>query len=208
VCDDATSVRRVARDLIDRYGQPALLEEYISGRELTVGLLGERRPRVLPPMEVVFLSQGDRPVYDYKCKQDWQKHVRYECPAKLTKEELRAVERACRATFMALGCRDVARVDLRLAPDGRVYVIEVNPLPGLTPDFSDLCLIANGAGVDYRTLIGEILSGGIKRWHARQRGVSAAPSSSSSVDSNDNSMTSGGSGIGEPDDEDVVTALT
>jgi D-alanine-D-alanine ligase len=109
---------------------------------------------------------------------------------------------------MALGCRDVARVDLRLAPDGRVYVIEVNPLPGLTPDFSDLCLIANGAGVDYRTLIGEILSGGIKRWHARQRGVSAAPSSSSSVDSNDNSMTSGGSGIGEPDDEDVVTALT
>jgi D-alanine-D-alanine ligase len=208
VCDDEASVRRVARDLIDRYGQPALIEEYISGRELTVGLLGERRPRVLPPMEIVFLSQGDRPVYDYKCKQDWQQHVRYECPAKLTREELRAVERACRATFMALGCRDVARVDLRLTPDGRVYVIEVNPLPGLTPDFSDLCLIANGAGVDYRTLIGEILSGGIKRWQARQRGVGAAPSSSPSVDSHENPGTSAGSRIAEPDDEDVVTALT
>jgi D-alanine-D-alanine ligase len=120
-------------------------------------------------MEVVFLSQGERPVYDYVCKQDWQQHVRYECPAKLTKDELRAVERACRATFMTLGCRDVARIDLRLTPAGRVYVIEVNPLPGLTPDFSDLCLIANGTGMDYRTLIGEILSGGIKRWQARQR---------------------------------------
>jgi D-alanine--D-alanine ligase len=175
VCDDAATLRRVARELIERYGQPALVEEYIFGRELTVGLLGERRPRVLPPMEVVFLSQGERPVYDYQCKQDWQRHVRYECPARLSKDELRAVERASRATFMTLGCRDVARIDLRLTADGKVYVIEVNPLPGLTPDFSDLCLIANGAGVEYRTLIGEILSGAIKRWQARQRAGSPQP---------------------------------
>jgi D-alanine-D-alanine ligase len=170
VCDDERSVREIARKLIERYGQPALVEEYVFGRELTVGLLGERRPRVLPPMEVVFLSSIERPVYDYQCKQDWQRHVRYECPASLTKDELRSIERACRTTFMALGCRDVARVDLRLTPEGRVYVLEVNPLPGLTPDYSDLCLIANGAKIEYRTLIGEILSGAIKRWQNRQRG--------------------------------------
>jgi len=170
VCDDEKSVREIARKLIERYGQPALVEEYIFGRELTVGLLGERRPRVLPPMEVVFLSSIERPVYDYQCKQDWQRHVRYECPASLTKDELRSIERACRTTFMALGCRDVARVDLRLTPEGRVYVLEVNPLPGLTPDYSDLCLIANGTKIEYRTLIGEILSGAIKRWQNRQRG--------------------------------------
>ncbi len=175
VCDDEPRLREVARELIDRYGQPALVEEYIFGRELTVGLLGERRPRVLPPMEVVFLSQNERPVYDYQCKQDWERHVRYECPAALTKDEARAVERACRTTFMALGCRDVARVDLRLARDGRVYVIEVNPLPGLTPDYSDLCLIANGTGMEYRTLIGEILSGAIKRWQARRGSVVSEP---------------------------------
>jgi D-alanine-D-alanine ligase len=121
-------------------------------------------------MEVVFLNPLERPVYDYQCKQDWQRHVRYECPAALTKEELRSVERVCRTTFMALGCRDVARVDLRLTSEGRVYVLEVNPLPGLTPDYSDLCLIANGAKIEYRTLIGEILSGAIKRWQSRQRG--------------------------------------
>jgi D-alanine-D-alanine ligase len=170
VCDDEAGLRSVARSLIERYGQPALVEEYIFGRELTVGLLGERRPRVLPPMEVIFLSATERPVYHYQSKQDWQKHVRYECPAALTKEELRAVERACRATFMALGCRDVARIDLRLTPEGRVFIIEINPLPGLTPNFSDLCLIANGAAIDYRTLIGEILSGAIKRWQMRQIG--------------------------------------
>jgi D-alanine-D-alanine ligase len=169
VCDDEASLREIARELIEKYGQPALVEEYVVGRELTVGLLGERRPRVLPPMEVVFLTQGERPVYDYECKQHWQEHVRYDCPPNLTKDELRAVERACRTTFMTLGCRDVARIDLRLAADGRVYILEVNPLPGLTPDYSDLCLIANGAKIDYRTLIGEILSGAIKRWQSRQR---------------------------------------
>jgi D-alanine--D-alanine ligase len=171
VVDDEAGVREVARELIERYGQPALVEEYIQGREFTVGLLGERRPRVLPPMEVVFLNPSSRSVYDYTCKQEWEKHVRYECPAQLTKDEQRAIDKACRATFMTLGCRDVARIDLRLAGDGTVYVIEVNPLPGLTPNYSDLCLIANGAKIDYRTLIGEILSGAIKRWRERQEGA-------------------------------------
>jgi D-alanine-D-alanine ligase len=168
VVDDEAGVREVAREIIERYGQPALVEEYVFGREFTVGLLGERRPRVLPPMEVAFLNPSERPVYDYECKQDWQRFVRYQVPATVTKEELRAIERACRTTFTTLGCRDVARVDLRLTPTGKVYVIEVNPLPGLTPDYSDLCLIANGTGMDYRTLIGDILSGAIKRWRERQ----------------------------------------
>jgi D-alanine--D-alanine ligase len=176
VVDDEAGVRAAAKELLGRYDQPVLVEEYITGREFTVGLLGERRPRVLPAMEVIFLSPSDRPVYDYECKQEWEKHVRYECPARLTKEEERSIEKTCRATFMALGCRDVARIDLRLAPDGKVWVIEVNPLPGLTPDYSDLCLISNGAKIDYRTLIGEILAGGIKRWRERQDQRAREPS--------------------------------
>jgi len=171
VVDDEAGVREIAREIIEKYGQPALVEEYITGREFTVGLLGERRPRVLPPMEVVFLQPSQRAVYDYGCKQDWEKHVRYECPPNLTKDELRTIEKVCRSTFMALGCRDVARVDLRLTPDGKVYVIEVNPLPGLTPDYSDLCLIAKGAKLEYRSLIGDILSSAIKRWRERQEGT-------------------------------------
>ncbi len=182
VVDDEAGVREVAREIIEEYGQPALVEEYVFGRELTVGLLGERRPRVLPPMEVVFLESKQRPVYDYECKQDWQRFVRYDVPAHVTKDELRAIERAARATFTSLGCRDVARVDLRLTPAGKAYVLEVNPLPGLTPDYSDLCLIARGAGMDYRTLIGDILSGAIKRWREKQGDSHAATPDSPAVE--------------------------
>ena len=74
---------------------------------------------------------------------------------------------------MALDCRDVARVDLRMDAKGDIYVIEVNPLPGLTPGYSDLCLIAKAAGIDYRTLIGEILAGGLKRLREKRASADA-----------------------------------
>jgi D-alanine-D-alanine ligase len=172
VVDDELSLRKVVREIVECYKQPALVEEYISGREFTVGLLGDRRPRVMPPMEIVFKDRNNtRPVYDYEVKQDWTEHVYYECPAKLTLQELRAVERAARETFQALDCRDVARVDLRMNEQGQVYVLEINPLPGLTPDYSDLVLIAKAAAMDYRTLIAEILAGGLKRLREKRRGA-------------------------------------
>jgi D-alanine-D-alanine ligase len=79
------------------------------------------------------------------------------------------MERIARETFVALDCRDVARVDLRMDESGEIYVLEVNPLPGLTPGYSDLCLIANAANIDYRSLIGEILAGGLKRMREKRR---------------------------------------
>ena len=164
VVEDETAARAAARALIDKYRQPALVEEYIRGRELTVGLLGERRPKVLPPLEVVFVKPAEYPVYGFAEKQADTNRVRFECPAQLTPAELRRVEKVARDTFIALDCRDVARVDLRMAKDGTIYVIELNPLPGLTPDFSDLCVIAKVAGMDHRALIGEILGGSIKRY--------------------------------------------
>ena len=91
--DDEDELRAVVRELIERYRQPALVEEYIPGREFTVGLLGDRRPRVLPPMEILFKDKtNERPVYDFEIKQEWEKHVCYECPAKLTPAELKAIE--------------------------------------------------------------------------------------------------------------------
>lgn len=172
VVTDEASARAAARALVDRYGQPALLEEYIAGRELTVALLGEKRPKILPPMEVIFVDPPAHPVYGFAEKQPDTVKVRFECPAQLTPAELRRVEKAVRDTFTALACRDVARIDLRMAPDGTVHVIEVNPLPGLTPDFSDLCMIGKVVGMDHRTLIGEILAGCIKR-HREARQVAS-----------------------------------
>jgi D-alanine-D-alanine ligase len=176
VVDDEPALRNAVKELIERYRQPALIEEYISGREFTVGLLGDKRPRVLPPMEICFKNAAvGRPVYDYIVKQEWEKHVYYECPAKLSPAESKLIERAARETFVALDCRDVARIDLRMDETGRVFVLEVNPLPGLTPDYSDLVLISKAAGIEYRTLIAEILAGGLKRLREKRREDKPAP---------------------------------
>ncbi len=170
IVKDENELREVAREMIAKYRQPALAEQYIAGREFTVGLLGERRPRVLPPMEIVFLDPNDpTPIYSFDMKQDWSKEIRYEVPAKLSERELERLERAARETFTALGCRDVARVDFRMDAEGRIFFIECNPLPGLTPGWSDLVLIAQAAGIDYRALIGEILSFAIRRHQERER---------------------------------------
>jgi D-alanine-D-alanine ligase len=169
VVDSEEELRAAVKVCVERYRQPALVEEYIAGREFTVGLLGDKRPRVLPPMEIKFKKNTARPVYDYAVKQEWEEHVYYECPAKHTETEQKAMEKIARATFWALDCRDVARVDMRMDADGRIYVLEVNPLPGLTPGYSDLVLIAQAVGMEYDQLIAEIMVGGLRRMREKRR---------------------------------------
>jgi D-alanine-D-alanine ligase len=164
VVREEVELRVLVSELIRRFPDGILVEEYLEGREFTVGLLGETRPKVLPPMEIVFLdAAGELPVYSFQHKLDFGNEVRYDAPAKVTDELGEALRKAARAAFAALRCRDVARIDLRLDRDGRVNFIECNPLPGLTPGWSDLCLIADSVGMEYRTLIGEILAPAIHR---------------------------------------------
>ena len=121
-------------------------------------------------MEIVFLDASDpTPIYSFEMKQDWNDKIRYEVPARLTPRELDKLERAAREVFAALGCRDVARVDFRMNAEGHLYFIESNPLPGLTPGWSDLVLIAQAAGIEFRALIGEVLSFAIRRHQERER---------------------------------------
>ncbi len=163
-------MREVAREIIDRYGQPALVEEYILGREFTVGLLGERRPRVLPPMEVVFLNAGGAPRLRLRVQAglgDARRATR--SPRTLTKDELRAIERTSRTTFTALGCRDVARVDLRIDARRQGLRHRGEPAPGPHARLQrSLPHRERRRSIDYRTLIGDILSGAIKRWREKQ----------------------------------------
>ena len=169
VVETEAELREAAREMISKYDQPALVETYVAGREFTVGLLGERRPKVLPPMEVVFQEAGKHPVYSFEYKQASSSKIRYDVPARLEPPQLRSLERAARECFIALGCRDVARVDFRMDEQGKVYFLECNPLPGLTPGWSDLVLIAKAAGIEYHALIAEILSGAIRRYKERER---------------------------------------
>ncbi len=170
VCNTESELREVVREILEKYQQPALVEDYIAGREFTVGLLGEKRPKVLVPMEVVFLDKSEKtPVYSFQHKLEWNDRIRYDVPAKLDPAQLERLRSASRAAFMALGCRDVARIDFRMDEKGRIFFLECNPLPGLTPGWSDLVLVAQGSGIDYRNLIGEILSGAIRRYKEREQ---------------------------------------
>lgn len=165
VVRDEAHLRSVAGMVVDRYRQGALVEAFLPGREFTIAILGgERRLRLLPTMEVVFRDKSnDAPIYTFAHKLDFTKDVGYQVPAEVDAALDAELKRVAKGAFRALGCRDVARVDLRLDAQGRVNFIECNPLPGMTPDFSDLCLISNAAGMEYRALVGEILAPALRR---------------------------------------------
>lgn len=142
--------------------QPLLVEEFIVGEELTVGVLGNSPPRVVGTMRVVPLRPEGRFVYSLEVKRDYEARVRYESPPKLPAEHLRAVEQAALLAFRALGCRDVARIDFRLR-DGVPYFLEANPLPGLNPETSDLVILARLNGMTHEALVRGILDAALAR---------------------------------------------
>ncbi len=169
VAESEAELRELAAETAGRYRQAVIAESFVCGREFTVGLLGEKRPKALPPMEIVFQEGREKyPVYSFSSKFDTA-GVTCEVPARIDPALDGELRRVARGVFAVLGCRDVARVDLRLDESGRVHFIECNPLPGLSPGFSDLCFIAEAAGIEYRTLIGEILAPCIRRWREQQR---------------------------------------
>jgi D-alanine-D-alanine ligase len=142
--------------------QPVLVEEYIVGDELTVGMIGNGSPEIVGIMRVLPCQPTEQFVYSLEVKRDFRRQVRYECPPKLPAGELKAIEEAARQAYHVLGCRDVARIDFRLR-DGVPYFLEVNPLPGLNPESSDLVILADLVGWSYAELIGRILQAALSR---------------------------------------------
>lgn len=138
------------------YSQAALVEEFIDGPEVTVGILGNDPPEVFGVMRISPKTPAEHFVYSLEIKREFKKLIDYECPAKLPAELTREVEAAALTAFDALGCRDVARLDFRLR-DGVAYFIEINPLPGLNPESSDLVIMAGLLGVSHAELIGRIV---------------------------------------------------
>jgi D-alanine-D-alanine ligase len=151
----------VVNNMCRDYRQPILIEEFIEGDELTVGMVGNNPPRFVGIMRVVPVKPVERFVYSLEVKRDYLRQVRYECPAPLG-AATEAVEKAALAAFEILGCRDVARIDFRLR-DGIPYFLEVNPLPGLNPNSGDLVIMAKLAGWDYPQLIRTILQAAMER---------------------------------------------
>jgi D-alanine-D-alanine ligase len=144
------------------YKQPVLVEEFIGGDEVTVGVVGNDPPQALGVMRMVPKGNPEHFVYSLEVKRDWQDKVHYECPAKLPLEVVHATEAAALTAFAALGCRDVARVDFRIR-DGVPYFLEINPLPGLNPESGDIVFLAERVGVSHAELVRRITDAALTR---------------------------------------------
>lgn len=160
VADRAELSERVGQ-LLGDYREPVLVEEFCGGAEFTVGLLGNgANVRVAATMEVEpLLVPREQFVYSLEVKRNpnWAEEIAYHVPPKRTRAEIDAVEKVALDAWRALGCRDVARIDVRNDAAGNPKFIECNPLPGLAPGWSDLAILWDRTGGTYATLVGAIL---------------------------------------------------
>ncbi|GAB4435249.1 MAG: ATP-grasp domain-containing protein [Anaerolineae bacterium] len=186
IVQNEAELRVQLQRIFDRYNQPALVEHYIEGREITIGMVGnldkpvarrlpddEDAPRIVsglhffPPLEVDLAAYPaeEAGLYTNRIKVELVHDFFCLCPAPLTPEQVEDLNWLAAATFRVMGCRDVGRVDFRLDANdnNKPYILEINPLPGLNPEYSDLCIEATAGGWSYAQLINEILNQAIER---------------------------------------------
>ncbi|HSW38797.1 MAG TPA: D-alanine--D-alanine ligase [Acidobacteriota bacterium] len=160
--------------LLNTCNEPAIVEEYLPGREFTVAILGNGdEAKVLPIVEILFdsLPEGVNPIYSYEAKWVWDHSSNplkiFECPARLGRELQDEIENTCLKAYRIMRCRDWCRIDVRLDASGRPNIMELNPLPGILPrpeDNSCFPKAARAAGMNYRQLIHAVLDAACKRY--------------------------------------------
>jgi len=143
-----------AFDFAKKYSRQFLVEKYISGRELTVGILGDQ---ALPVVEIV----PEHGVYDYECKYTSGKS-KYIAPAEIPEHKAKEIQAIGLTAYKALGCEGYARVDFRFGEDGRFYCLEVNTLPGMTAH-SLVPKAAKAVGIDFPKLVDRIARLALKK---------------------------------------------
>ncbi len=145
------------------YKQPAVVEEFLVNDEVTVGLAGNKNVFVLGMMRIVPAVKTKKFLYSIEVKRDWKKMVRYE-PEKAIPDHIRKrIEHNAIKAYKALELRDVSRIDFRLDKKMEPKIIDVNPLPGLSPAYSDLPILFRLNGRTYEELIKIILKQTIGR---------------------------------------------
>ena len=162
---DPRSLWEKTRSLLETYGSPVLVEEFVKGPEFTVGVLGNDDPFVLGVMQIEI--KGNPPeesIYSLEIKREWEEKVRYHCPPSIDQNLLKKIEEVALRSYRALECRDVSRVDIRVGEDRTPYFLEINPLPGLSPVYGDLVIMARSMGWDYARLVKTIFHQALKRY--------------------------------------------
>jgi D-alanine-D-alanine ligase len=152
--------RRVCTALLKKFGQPVLVEEYLPGREYTIGVIGNGRETFVPGVvEVVFHDERET-VYSYDNKENWVGRLEYK---KVTEDVFKACESLALKVWEVTEARDAGRIDVKADREGRVQFIEINPLAGINPHHSDLPILAGLYGMDYQALIGRIMKAAVER---------------------------------------------
>lgn len=148
------------------YGSPILAEEFIGGREVTVGVLGNDDPEVLGIMEIA-PHNGDIEnfIYSLEVKRDYEKRVNYACPANISETLEKKIKDAAVLLFKTYGCRDISRFDFRIDENDEPYFLEVNSLPGLHPVSGDIVIMARLKGIGYRELAERIITQAFRRYN-------------------------------------------
>jgi D-alanine-D-alanine ligase len=154
---------QLVSQLLKCYQQPVMVEEFIPGDEVTVGIIGNTPPTVLGMMRILPRNRADYFLYTLEVKRDYLNLVDYECPAQLEEKVLTQIAAASLKAFKCLGCRDFARLDFRVSPEGVPYFLEINPLAGLGAH-SDLVIMALKLGWRYEELINTILNVAVARY--------------------------------------------
>jgi len=163
---------RVA-EKIDTYKQPALVEDYIEGKDITCGLVGNGDDvHIFPITEVDFSGYPPEVgnIYGYEAKVPYDALYKNKCPAPLGDQLTNEVRQITHKVFRIMGCRDFCRCDYRLTDDGRLYFLEVNALPGVNPR-SDLTLMAEAEGWTHADLISAVLESGAQRYGPALRAI-------------------------------------
>ena len=154
----------VCRHLIEKFKQPVLIEEFLPGREFTVGIVGTgKKARVMGTMEIILLNRAQEEVYSFENKEGWKERVQYLPVAPEHNPLIRDVETLALSAWKVLECRDGGRIDIRCDASGRPSFIEVNPLAGLRPEYSDLPIVCQFFGTSYVRLIEMILESALVR---------------------------------------------
>lgn len=157
------------RELLAKFRQPVLVEEFLPGREFTTALIGTGdEARVLGTMEIILLAAAEPEVYSYVNKERCEELVEYRLGRPDIDPEVAATEALALAAWRALGGRDAGRVDIRSDATGQPQFIEANPLAGLHPQHSDLPIIATMVGMPYVELIRRIVDSALQRIPLRQ----------------------------------------
>ncbi|MFH0919969.1 MAG: D-alanine--D-alanine ligase [Fibrobacterota bacterium] len=158
---DMAELTAACTRLLEQYQQPVLVEEFLPGREFTVGIVGEgRTAESVGVMEVILLDTAEKEVYTYLNKEKCEERVEYRKPVDALGKQ---AEEVALAAWQALDCRDAGRVDVRADKNGNVHFMEVNPLAGLHPEHSDLPILCTLYGIPFRELIRRIMAGAVKR---------------------------------------------